>query len=230
MSTSTAAAILLVAVPVAFNVAFGLLAARFDYPDILRRSTDEVLGRFQEGGSGLVLLWWSFALSAVLFAPLVVLLAHSLDGADATLLSVGATVGVLAAAVQFLGLIRWPFLVPYLARVVAEPDAGPARREVVDVVFQSFNRYLGVAVGEHLGYGLTGAWSVLAGAAISQSTAAPSWLGVIGIIVGGVLMLCSLEFVGRFEPTGWKLAEQLTPVAYIGWSLWLVATGIALLV
>jgi hypothetical protein len=187
-----------------------------------------VLGRFRQGGSGLVLLWWAFALSAVLFAPLVVLLASSLDGADGTLLAVGATVGVLAATVQFLGLIRWPFLVPYLARVAAEPDASPARREAVDVVFQSFNRYLGVAVGEHLGYGLTGAWSVLAGAAITQSTAAPSWLGVIGIVVGGVLMLCSLEFVGRFEPTGWKLAEKLTPIAYIGWSLWLVGTGIAL--
>jgi hypothetical protein len=160
----------------------------------------------------------------------VVLLAHSLDGAEAALLTVGAAVGVLAAAVQFLGLIRWPFLVPYLARVAADPDTGPARREAVDVVFQSFHRYLGVAVGEHLGYGLTGAWSVLAGAGIMQSTATPSWLGVVGIVVGGVLMLCSLEFVGRFEPTGWKLAEQLTPIAYIGWSLWLVATGIALVV
>jgi hypothetical protein len=229
MSTSTAAAILLVAVPVAFNVAFGLLAARFDYPDILRRPTDEVLARFRQGGSGLVLLWWAFALSAVLLAPLVVLLAHSLDGADGTLLAVGATVGVLAATVQFLGLIRWPFLVPYLARVAAEPDASPARREAVDVVFESFNRYLGVAVGEHLGYGLTGAWSVLAGAAITQSSAAPSWLGVIGIVVGGVLMLCSLEFVGRFEPTGWQLAEKLTPIAYIGWSLWLVGIGVALI-
>jgi Domain of unknown function (DUF4386) len=228
MSTSTAAAILLVGVPLAFNIAFGLLAARFDYPDILRRPTDEVLGRFRQGGSELVLLWWAFALSAVLLAPLVVVLSHSLDGADSTLLAVGATVGVLAAIVQFFGLIRWPFLVPYLARVAAEPDASPARREAVDVVFQSFNRYLGVAVGEHLGYGLTGAWSVLAGAAITQSTVAPSWVGVIGILVGGLLMLCSLEFVGRFEPTGWKLAEKLTPIAYIGWSLWLVATGIAL--
>jgi hypothetical protein len=27
---------------------------------------------------------------------------------------VATTVGVLAAVVQFLGLIRWPFLVPYL--------------------------------------------------------------------------------------------------------------------
>jgi hypothetical protein len=25
-----------------------------------------------------------------------------------------------------VGLIRWPFLVPYLARVAAEPGAGPA--------------------------------------------------------------------------------------------------------
>jgi hypothetical protein len=111
MSTSTAAASFLVAVPVAFKVAFGLLAARFNYPDILCRPTGEVLGRFHQGGSGLVLLWWFFALS-VLFAPLVVLLSRSLVGADATLVSVGATVGVLAAAVQFLGLIRWPFLVP----------------------------------------------------------------------------------------------------------------------
>jgi hypothetical protein len=229
VSESTAAGVLLIAVPIAFNVAFALLAARFDYPGVLRRPTTEVLERFRAGGSGLVLLWWAFAISAVLLAPLVVLLAGSLDGADGTLLAVGATIGVLAALVQFLGLIRWPFLVPYLARAIGEPDATPARRDAVDVVFQSFNRYLGVAVGEHLGYSLTGAWSVLAGAAITQSTAVPDWLGVVGIAVGAALMVCSLEFVGRFEPTGWKVAEKLTPIVYVVWSLWLVATGIALL-
>src|SRR5262245_245959 len=149
MSTSTAAAILLIAEPIAFNVAFGALAARFDYPDILRRPTSEVLERFRAGGSGLILLWWSFALTAVVLAPTVVLLASSLTGADGPLLLVGATVGVMASIVQFLGLVRWPFLVPYLARVDAEAEAVPARREAVDVVFQSFNRYLGVAVGEH---------------------------------------------------------------------------------
>jgi hypothetical protein len=96
-------------------------------------------------------------------------------------------------------------------------------------VFQSFNRYFGVAVGEHLGYLLTGAWTTLTGIALTQTTAAPSWIGVVGIVIGPVLMLCSLEFVGRNEPTGWKLAERLTPVTYIAWSLWLIATGIALL-
>ena len=229
MSTATLAGLLLVAVPVAFNASFALLAARFDYPDVLRRPTGEVLERFSEGGTALVLIWWAFALTAVLFAPLVVLLSSAIGDADATLLAVAETIGVLAAVVQFLGLIRWPFLVPYLARAHADPSAGPARREAIDVVFQSFNRYLGVAVGEHLGYALTGAWSLLAGVALTQTAAAPSWVGVGGIVIGPLLLICSLEFVGRFEPTGWQVAEKLTPIAYIAWSLWLMATGVALL-
>jgi hypothetical protein len=229
MTTTTLAGLLLVAVPLAFNAAFALLAARFDYPDVLRRPTSEVLDRFRAGGTGLVLLWWAFALTAVLLAPLAVLLSRAISDVDGTLLAVATTVGVLAAAVQFLGLIRWPFLVPYLARIDAEPDASPARREAVDIVFQAFNRYLGVAVGEHLGYLLTGAWTTLAGVALTQTTAAPSWLGIVGIVVGTVLMACSLEFVGRFEATGWKVAQRLTPITYIAWSLWLIATGVALL-
>ena len=230
MSAATVAGVLLIALPLAFNAAFAALAAKFDYPDILRRPTEEVLARFRDGGTGLVMLWWGFAITAVLLAPLAVLLASALRGANATLLAVGATTGVLAAAVQFLGLIRWPFLVPYLARVAAEPDASPARREAVDIVFQAFNRYLGVAVGEHLGYMFTGAWSILAGVALTQTAVAPSWLGIPGIIVGVLLVTCSLEFVGRFERTGWRLAGALTSITYIAWSLWLIATGIALLV
>jgi hypothetical protein len=230
MSANVVAAVLLIVLPLAFNGAFAALAALFDYPDVLRRPTGEVLERFRAGGSRLVLLWWGFGMTAVLFAPLAVLVAAALPGADPGLLAVGAVVGVLAGVVQFLGLVRWPFLVPYLARVAAEPDASPARQEAVDVVFQSFNRYLGVAVGEHLGYLLTGAWSVLVGAAMLQSTETPAWLGVVGILVGVVLAVCSLEFVGSFERDGWKLAGTVVPFAYIAWSLWLIAAGILLLV
>jgi hypothetical protein len=50
----------------AFNSAFALLAARFDYPDILREPTADVLAKFRAGGTSLVLLWWAFALTAVL--------------------------------------------------------------------------------------------------------------------------------------------------------------------
>lgn len=102
--------------------------------------------------------------------------------------------------------------------------------EVVDVVFQSFNGYLGVGVGEHLGYLLTGAWTALVAVAITQTAALPSWLGFPGIAIGALLAMCALEFVGPAERTGWKLAGMLTPIVYIAWSLWLVSVGIALLV
>jgi hypothetical protein len=216
VSVATIAGLLLIAVPLAFNAAFARLAATFDYPDVLRRPTRDVLAAFRAGGTSLQLLWWGFALTAVLLAPLVVLFAAALPDADPALLSVATTLGVLAAAVQFLGLMRWPFLVPFLAE--AEES------EAVDLVFQAFNRYLGVAVGEHLGYLLTGAWTTLAGVALLSSW---TLLGVLGIVIGPVLMLCSLEFVGRSQ--GWRVAERLTPPAYVAWSLWLIATGVAFL-
>ena len=48
---SPAASVLLIALPIAFNAAFAGLALAFDYPDILRRPTGEVLERFRAGGS-----------------------------------------------------------------------------------------------------------------------------------------------------------------------------------
>jgi len=48
------------------------------------------------------------------------------------------------------------------------------------------------------------------------------------VIIGPPFLVCALEFLGRFEPAGWKLAGQITPIAYIAWSLWLVALGVAL--
>lgn len=218
---------LLIALPIAFNVLFAMLAARFDYPDILRRPTGDVLERFRAGGSGLLLTWWAFAMTALVFAPVAVLVSAQLDGASATLVKLASTVGVLAAAVQVLGLVRWPFMVPHLAR--ASETASPAQAEAIDVVFQSFNRYLGVAVGEHLGYLLTGAWTVLVGAASLQSGLLPAWMGVAGIVVGAVLALTSLEFVGPFERDGWKLAGTVVPIAYVAWSLWLAGLGVFVL-
>ena len=68
---------------------------------------------------------------------------------------------------------------------------------------------------------------MLAGVALPRPRR-PSWVGVLGIVIGPLLMLCALEFIGNTSP-GWKLADRLTPIAYIAWSLWLIATGVTLL-
>jgi hypothetical protein len=192
--------LLLLVLPVAYNLFFTLLARSFDYPNILRQPTGQVLARFTAGGSRLVLVWWGFAMSAVLLAPAVVLLSATLTDADPTVLALATAIGLLAALVQFLGLVRWPFVVPHLARLAGDPAATPATRDAVEVVFQTLNRYLGVGVGEHLGYLFTGGWTALAGVALIQSDVLHPLFGVVGLLPAPLFVLGSLEFVGPFEP------------------------------
>jgi hypothetical protein len=94
ISTVTLAGLLLIAVPLAFNASFAAPAGRCDAPDILRWPSDEILKRYRQGASALVLVWWAFALTAGLFPPLVVLRARAISDADGTLLAVGVTVAV----------------------------------------------------------------------------------------------------------------------------------------
>jgi hypothetical protein len=230
MTTQVLTGLLLLVLPVAYNGLYTLLARGFDYPDILRQPTGQVLERFAAGGSRLVLIWWGFTMSAVLLAPAVVLVSATLADADPTVLALASAIGLLAALVQFLGLVRWPFAVPYLARTATDPTATAATRDAVEVVFQTLNRYLGVAVGEHLGYLFTGLWTALAGIALIQSDLLHPLFGIIGLLLAPLFVVGSLEFVGGFESSGWKLAGTLVPLAYIGWSVWLLALGIGLLI
>lgn len=222
----------LIAIPILFNWTFAALAKQFEYPDILRKPTIEVLQKFREGGSKLVSTWWLFAMSAVGFGLLAVI-APSYFEFESGMLSLTATLGLLAALTQFLGLVRWPFMVPHLAREAE--DAAPEKLAAIDVVFQSFNRYLGVAVGEHLGYLFTGLWTAALGVGLLQNSALGSdtALGVFlvtGVVIGALLVLCSFEFVGKNELNGWNLAGRITPFVYIAWSLWLIVLGGILLV
>jgi hypothetical protein len=221
-----AAGVLLILLPLAFNAFFFLLGRRFDYPAILRRPTADILSRFRAGGVSLKLVWYGFMLTAVLLAPLAVLVGQVLARDDLAVVPTATVVGVLAAVVQFLGLSRWPFLVPALARAHADPASSQATREATAVAFDSFHRYLGIG----LGYLLTGAWTMLVGAAMLQSSSFTVWLVWAGIIIGLLLIVGSLEFVGRFEEQGWKLAGAIVPTTYIAWSLWLILSGLVLLV
>jgi hypothetical protein len=231
LSPETVAAALLIVVPVAFNVAFFELGRAFDYPNILRREPDEILRRFAAGGSGLLLRWQALLLSAVAMAPVAAMLAVVL-AAPPTLTVLAIVTGVAAALVQALGLVRWPFAVPELARRYAAaegPDAAATRATVV-VVFATLHRLLGVGIGEHLGYLLTGLWTLFVAASILATAVLPGWLGLVGLPIGIALLIGTLEFVGPNEERGWSLAGTIVPIAYIAWSVWLIALGVFLLI
>jgi hypothetical protein len=230
----TAAAALLIVVPIAFNAAFISLGRAFDYPDILRRPPDEILRRFHAGGAGLILRWEALLVSALAMLPLAVVLAVCLE-APTVWTALAIAFGVVAALVQALGLVRWPFAVPELARryVAADgPERSPgeaaAERRVVETVFATLHRLLGVGIGEHLGYLFTGLWTLVLAISILSTPLLPAWLGWIGVPIGLALLVGVLEFVGPNEPDGWPLAGTVVPIAYIAWSIWLIVMGIAL--
>jgi Domain of unknown function (DUF4386) len=226
VSIDVATGVLLIIAPVWFNASFALLAKRFDYPQILRRPTGEILERFRAGGTSLILLFWTFMLSGLLLIAAAVWLGRVLGFGAVVLLA--TTIGVLAGLVQMLGLLRWVFVVPALARIDADPSLGPEQRETNAAIFRALHQYLGVGVGEHLGYLLTGAWSALIGIGIIRGDVLPEWQGWSGIVIGAGLALGSAEFLGPNEENGWAFAGAAIPVLYIVWSLWLLAMGIVL--
>jgi len=232
MTAEIVTAILLIVVPIAFNLAFFELGRSFDYPNILRKEPDEILRRFAAGGSGLILRWEALLVSALLMLPLAAMVAVVL-GASPALTVLSVVVGAAAALVQGLGLVRWPFAVPELARrYVSAPDGpdGDAVRRTVEVVFATLHRLLGVGIGEHLGYLLTGLWTLLVAASILSTAVLPGWLGIVGLPIGIALLIGTLEFVGPNERDGWPVAGTIVPIAYIALSVWLIALGVFLLV
>ena len=227
MTVEVAAGVVLIAAPLWFNATFAMLGKRFGYPDILRRPTAEILERFRAGGSSLILLWWAFMLSGLLLIAGAVLLGQVLGFGG--IVPVATTIGVLAGLLQMLGLLRWVYVVPALARAYSDPALGPEQREAHAAVFRALHQFLGVGVGEHLGYLFTGLWSVLIGIGVIQGATLTTWLGWPGIVIGAGLAVGSAEFLGPNEESGWGLAGAAIPVLYIAWSLWLLAMGIALI-
>jgi hypothetical protein len=121
-------ATLLIALPVCFTLFYALLQVTFNYPAILRQPAPEVLRQFQAGGPKLVAVWYGFALTPLRFLAAAALLEHILRRSTPSSLVLATPLAIAATLVQVLGLLRWPFLVPELARTVNNPTTDDATR------------------------------------------------------------------------------------------------------
>lgn len=220
-----AAGALLILVPIVFTVCFTLLQTLFEYPDILRQPTAEVLTKFQAGGPSLVAVWYALTLTAILFIPISLLVHRVLaDREPSTLLWIATTFGVVAGVAQTLGFLRWPFLVPSLAQAYLAPGASAAQQAASAAVFDAFNRYAGMAVGEHLGYLSTSVWTFLIAARMLRVPLFGRWIGIAGMALAiGVA-------TGLLEPAGVAWAGAVNAISYLAWAVWLMIVGVMLVV
>ena len=122
-------AALLAAAAVLATVAFTALASVFNYPDVLNEPVAEVLAAFSESRFAVSAWFLVLAASAALFAPIAVGVGRL---SDEPAMRLAVRVGIAAAVVQVVGLLRWPLLVPGFATDAKSPDpetvAAGARR------------------------------------------------------------------------------------------------------
>jgi hypothetical protein len=213
-----ATAALLVAAAVATNVAFTALGTVFNYPDVLKEPTTEILTAFR-ANQATVSVWFTvLALSAALFAPIAIGVGR-LSGHRA--MRIAVPVGIAAAAVQVIGLMRWPLLVPGYAADAASSDPTVAASGLHS--FELAHRVLGNLIGETFGYLLTAAWTLLVLVALHR-TIAGRWFTALGA-VAAVLVLA-----GVLSPLDLPLVDLANFAGYVLWSMWLVAFAVLLVV
>lgn len=221
-----------IALAIGFNIPFSILGSTFDYPDILRQPAAIVLERFQTGGGGLVLTWYAFMLSAVLMVPVAAALARETrELADRpTLRTIAILSGTTAGLLQAIGLSRWVFVVPGLARIQADPAATEAARAQAQASFELLNSWGGVAIGEHLGQIFTVMFvAALAIAQLGSMLKLMKSAGVAGILAALMIAAGLGEGAAIAMDTDPGMLGLFTVVGYIVFTLWLILTGAALL-
>ncbi len=210
-------AALLIAAAILTNAAFTVLGSVFNYPDVLKEPTADILIAFR-AHQGPVMFWFAvMAVSAALFAPIAVgvgrLSAHPA-------MRWAVPVGIAAAVVQVIGLSRWPLLVPGFAADAASSD--PATAAEGGDAFETAHLILGNVIGETLGYLFTAAWTVLVLIALHR-TLAGRWFTVLGA-VSAVLIVA-----GVLSPLGQPVIDTANFAGYVLWSVWLIAFAVLLL-
>ena len=199
--------LLLITLFTLLNLANAILVANFDFPDILRQPPENALNLYRENFGAVRFGYYIFSLTAVLTIPLAFLLRFTLRRERSVVLGLATLMGVITGVVQVLGFIRWVFLAPALVDMYFGPGASQATRDAVLVVQEAFNRYGGVAVGEHLGRLFNGFWTFLLGVYVAQNRAAflRPWMGYMMMSWGVLLLLSSAEQFGYAPPfIGWS--------------------------
>jgi hypothetical protein len=171
------------------------LMSSFEYPDILRKAPGYVLESFYDGGSGLILLWTGMSVSTFLLGLCILLFYVSFAKEGGLSWRIGTGFGLLSCLVQVLGLIRWVLVVPALASLW-QGTAVPSERFALETAFTVVNQYGGVAIGETLGFLLSGIWIVFVGIMILKSRVFHRVAGFLAIASGAGVAIGILEQAG----------------------------------
>jgi hypothetical protein len=193
---------------------FTALGSVFDYPKILGEPTDVILALYREHQTAVSGWFLVLVISAAMLAPAGVLLGRLTGGRLGGWI---AGVGIAAATVQVIGLSRWVLFVPGLSDDATVPERSTDAKQT----FELLHTWLGVALGETVGYALTATFTVLVVIGLNRAGAS-RWLVWLGYASAALIA------TGVVIPLGVEVADLTNFAGYVGWCLWLIVLSVVL--
>lgn len=210
-------AIIIIAQVLVSVVAFLVLMAIFQFPDILRESSTVRLALFVENQDVIIPTYYLLALTGIMNIVIASLIFYIFEK-KSLILVLSLVFGILTGIFQTIGFIRWSFLIPYLSNLQDTPD------ELITVLEGAFNSYAGMAIGENLGFLMQGLWTICLSIAFLQNKYLSNVLSKYGLIIGGLTVLMAFETFGGSLTI---LGELVNPVE-TAWYIWLVFIAISI--
>lgn len=209
------------------NIPYTLLIMNFDYPDILRLPTAEILTKFQAGGNALIYTWLAFAWVGLPMLFGAIMLKRVLADEQAPFLETATTLGVIGFIVQVVGLLRWVFVVPVLARLYTDPTTDSAAQAAVAAVFTAVHQYGGVILGEHMGQFLIILWMSIISGIVYKSKMFSKWVAILGWVASAIYFLAQTELLATAIPT-FPVVDWAGLVGSLLWLVWMIVMGVYL--
>jgi len=222
---SRGAAVSILVHVLALLAGFSLLGAIFEFPEILRQTSPYRLTLFLRNQASVQATYWLLAMTGFTQIAMAVFLHQCFRERDTTLQRFALVFGILTGVLQTMGFIRWVIVIPYLAQQMADPAASATTRETVALIEGAFNRYAGMALGEHTANICLGLWTGLVGMVMARSQLVDARLAWGGVFIAPLAWLLAAEQVGL---SGWLL-EAVTLFGFPLWAVWLILVALSLL-
>ena len=201
-----------------------ILGAAINWPASLDEPASVNLPLILEQYMAMMTGYSIYLVYSLLFWPMAYLTGRAIVIGDTgnTLFRVASGFAALSVLARTLGIVRWLFAMPVLARLYINPAVSENFKESISMVYEMLNAYAG-GVGEILGVSLFASiWLVLISILLIRSSQWPNWLGYFGLVVAAALLLNLLEVVGIDMGAMISVSETLQ-------HFWMLATAIVFL-
>lgn len=194
-----------------------VLGHSIGWPGILREPAGSILSTIAAHRIGTLAGYWLYLADALALVPLVVAVHRTLRAAGAGGIANDsfAILGLAAAFLKSLGIVRWLGAAPDLAQAYTDPATTETTRALLEVTFRGLNGYAG-SVGELLGVQLAfGLW--IAGTATTLIRLGYRPMGGLGLVAGSLLVATAAR---GFVPAASGLQSIAVPLA-LAWFPWM---------